>query len=156
MDYGVKAAITFGIAFFPYLGLYISIPAAYIMGMDTISALLWSILGYFAAVPFVDLFIEKLMKFSRFRALVERSQNSRISLYYRRHADWTLAFLGPIIGIWVAPLLGRLAGLRRSKLYLLLFIGAVVCALAIVGIMAAGWRIANEVVPGWLLDMLTE
>ena len=64
--------------------------------------------------------------------------------------------MGPIIGIWVAPLLGRLVGLRRRKIYLLLFIGAVVCALAIVGIMVAGLIIATELVPGWLLDMITE
>lgn len=156
MDYGVKAVITLGIAFFPYLGLYIAIPTASIMGMDIVSALLWSIFGYFAAVPFVDLCIEKLMKVRRFRALVERSQKSRISSYYRSHADWTLAFLGPVIGIWVAPLIGRLAGLKRRKIYLLLFIGAVLCALAIAGIMVAGLRAATEVLPGWLLDRLAE
>jgi len=116
----------------------------------------WSILGYFAAVPFVDLLIEQLTKINRFRNLMQRSQKSRIALYYRRHADWTLAFLGPLMGIWVAPLIGRLAGMKRSKIYLLLFIGAVLAALAIVGIMAVGWRIAIEAVPRWLLDMLPE
>jgi len=156
MGYGVKALITFSIAFFPYLGLYIAIPAAFVMGMDAVSALFWSVCGYFAAVPFVDLFIEKLMTFSRFRNLVEKSQKSRISLYYRSRADWTLAFLGPVIGIWVAPLIGRLAGLKRGKIYLLLFVGTLLCALAILGIMTAGVRVATELVPHWLLDMLRE
>ncbi len=156
MHYGVKVVITFGIAFFPYLGIYVAIPTAFVMGMDSISALVWSASGYYAAVPFVDLLVERLMKLSRFRSLVERSQRSRVSLYYKRHADWTPAFLGPVIGIWVAPLIGRLAGLRRSKIYLLLFVGAVLCALAVVGIMEAGMRVAPELVPGWLLDMLPE
>ncbi len=156
MHYGVKVAITSGIAFFPYLGIYVAIPTAYIMGMDTISALVWSASGYYAAVPFVDIFVEKLMKLSRFKNLVERSQRSRVSLYYSRHADWTLALLGPVIGIWVAPLIGRLAGLRRRKIYLLLFIGAVLCALAVVGIMEAGLRVVTDLVPGWLLDMIPD
>ena len=116
----------------------------------------WSIFGYFAALPFVDLFIEQLTKISRVRDLVERSQKSRIALYYRRHTDWTLAFWGPLIEIWVAPLIGSLAGMKRSKIYLLLSIGAALSALAIVGIMAAGLRIAIEATPCWPLYVLTE
>jgi len=75
----------------------------------------WSIFGYFAALPFVDLFIEQLTKISRFRNLVEGSQKSRIALHYRRHTDWTLAFLGPLIEIWVAHLIGSLAGMAMKE-----------------------------------------
>jgi len=46
--------------------------------------------------------------------------------------------------------------MKRSKIYLLLFIGTVLSAFAIVGIMAAGLISAIEAVPCWLLDMLTE
>lgn len=107
------------------------------------------LVGYYMAVPVVNRFIERFLIVNWFCKILEKGQRSRILLYYRKHAHWTLVFLGPLIGIWVGPFIARSMGLSRRQIYVLLFIGAVCFVCLITG--AAFLGLGNiKTIPVWL------
>ena len=64
-DYAAKAATAWFLGFFPFFEIYVAVPAAIAMGLDPVSAVIWTVLGNYLPVPLIVIFYRQLLNHQR-------------------------------------------------------------------------------------------
>lgn len=125
--------------FFPMLEIYIAIPATMLMGLDTISAILWAGLGNFLPVPLITFFYNVLSKFKRIKKWLDKLSNSKYKNRIENQGPLVVLLLTPIIGSWAAAVIANGIGMNKMKLFVssgasILIYGIIVAILAHFGV----------------------
>jgi Na+-translocating ferredoxin:NAD+ oxidoreductase RnfA subunit len=116
LDYFAKAASAWFLGFFPFLEIYLAVPAALAMGLDTLSAIVWPALGNYAPVPLIVFFYAQLRKLPRVGPWLERRASSRAKRLLDWHGVWFILLATPWIGVWAVAATVQALGMDRNKL----------------------------------------
>ncbi len=117
LDYVVRAATAWFLGFFPYFEIYVTVPAAIALRLDYFSAVFWSSLGNFAAVPVILIFYKQLMRINRLRNWLEkRTASERYRKNLDRYGVPFVLLMTPIVGVWVMAAMAKAAGMNEAKL----------------------------------------
>ena len=132
LAYIAKAATTWFIGFFPAFEIYVAVPAGLAMGLDPVSATVWSILGNFSVVPLMIFLHDRLMRIDRLRRWVEKRSTETWQARADRYGPWFVLIFTPILGVWITTVVAQAAGVRRGPLMTYAFISISIFAVAIV------------------------
>ncbi|MDQ3399149.1 MAG: small multi-drug export protein [Deinococcota bacterium] len=115
-DYLVRAASAWFMGFFPLLEIYLAVPAAIALGLDYVSAVVWSVLGNFSVVPLVIFFYGQLMRVEPLRRWLERRNTARWQRAMDRYGAWFVLLMTPLLGVWAMAAMAQAAGMSRVRL----------------------------------------
>ncbi|WP_017186244.1 small multi-drug export protein [Alkalibacillus haloalkaliphilus] len=102
--------------FFPLFEIYLAIPGAMTMGLDVVSAIIWSSLGNFIAIPLIVVFYNQLSKIKRLNKYFIKLSKSKFSHRISRNGFTFILFATPIIGAWAVAVIGKFVGMEKGKL----------------------------------------
>lgn len=117
-SYVLNSLTAFAVGFAPFLEIYLAVPAAMALGLDVVSAVLWSALGNFLPVPFVGVLYDRISPTSRFREWLDRRISERFRRLVDRHGSWFVLVITPLIGSWAVAVTGVAVGMNRRQLVL--------------------------------------
>lgn len=154
IEYIIKALTAWFLGFFPYFEIYLAVPAAVIMGLDSFSAIFWPVLGNYLAVPIIDLFFKQITKVRFIKKWFEKQEKSKRDSKFHKYIEKSgviaLLLLTPWIGIWFATLAAKTVGMTRRNIYLFTFISIFSYAVVILVLMKVGFNMVPENLPDWL------
>ena len=154
IEYIIKALTAWFLGFFPYFEIYLAVPAAVIMGLDSFSAIFWPVLGNYLAVPVIDLFFKQTTKVRFIKKWFEKQEKSKryskFHKYIEKSGVIALLLFTPWIGIWFATLAAKTVGMTRRNIYLFTFISIFSYAVVILVLMKVGFNMVPENLPDWL------
>lgn len=154
IEYIIKALTAWFLGFFPYFEIYLAVPAAVIMGLDSFSAIFWTVLGNYLAVPIIDLFFKQITKVRFIKKWFEKQEKSKRDSKFHKYIEKSgviaLLLLTPWIGIWFATLAAKTVGMTRRNIYLFTFISIFSYAVVILVLMKVGFNMVPENLPDWL------
>ncbi|ARK32583.1 small multi-drug export protein [Halalkalibacter krulwichiae] len=104
--------------FFPLFEIYIAIPSTIALGLDATSAIIWSCLGNFIAIPFVVFFYDSLSRIKKVRSYLGKLSRSKFSEKMRKGSFVFILVGTPIVGSWAVGAIGKVIGLEKRKLFL--------------------------------------
>ena len=111
-----KAATTWFIGFFPAFEIYVAVPAGLAMGLDPVSATVWSVVGNFSVVPLMIFLHDRLMRIDRLRMWIEKRSTDAWQARAERYGPWFVLIFTPILGVWIMTVVAQAAGVRRGPL----------------------------------------
>ena len=136
-----KILITFFTSMVPVIELRGALPAGVAMGLDPWVAFAVSVVGNMVPVPFIILFIRKILdwmkRFEKFRRLVEKIENKakkhedRIVKYEALGLFLLVAVPLPGTGAWTGSLVAALFDLRLKSAVPVIFAGVVTAGLVV-------------------------
>ena len=143
-EYG-EALITFIVAMVPVLELRAAIPLGVSMGLSHFTAMAVSVLGNMVPVPFIILFIRRILewlsqKSERLRSWVDRLEARAEGKWDKVHK---YEFFGlmllvaiplPGTGAWTGALIAALINMRLRNALLSIFLGVVAAGFLVTGI----------------------
>lgn len=138
LEYAAKAATAWFLGFFPFLEIYVAVPAAVAMGLDYVSAVVWPVLGNYAPVPLIVIFYRQLLKLRRVGPWLERLASPRARGHLDRHGPWVVLVATPWVGTWALAVTAVALGMDRRRLLLHSFISITVYAALLAGMIALG------------------
>lgn len=138
VEYIARAATAWFLGFFPFFEIYVAVPAAIALGLDYLSAVVWSVLGNFTPVLLIVFAYEQLMRANAVRAWLETRRSARFEGLINRYGTPFILLITPWIGVWVVAATARLLGMDRRALLLYSFISIALYAVAIAVAVAVG------------------
>ena len=132
LEYIIKALTALAMGFFPYLEIYVAVPAALAMGLDGFSAVFWSGLGNFFAVPLIVFFYSFLTRFPRLDRWLSRLYKNKHQNSIEKYGNFFIILMTPLVGIWVTAVIARFVGFPKVRLFLCSF-----CSIYIYGTLMA-------------------
>ncbi|MDQ0351907.1 putative membrane protein [Alkalibacillus filiformis] len=102
--------------FFPFLEIYLAIPAAMAMGLDVVSAILWSSFGNFLAIPIIVLFYDQLSKIKKINKYFIKLSQSKFSHRISKNGFTFILIATPVVGAWAVAVIGKFVGMEKGKL----------------------------------------
>jgi uncharacterized membrane protein len=133
LEYAAKAAAAWFLGFFPFAEIYVAVPAAVVMGLDPLSAVVWPVLGNWLPVPLILFAYEKVLRVPGLRRwLSPERRSARFERLVERHGNWLVLVITPWIGIWVVAATARVAGMKPGPLLAYSFLSVLVYAVVIV------------------------
>ncbi|GEN46170.1 small multi-drug export protein [Alkalibacillus haloalkaliphilus] len=102
--------------FFPLFEIYLAIPGAMAMGLDVVSAIIWSSFGNFIAIPFIVVFYDQLSKIKRLNKYFIKLSQSKFSDRVSRNGFTFILIATPIVGAWAVAVIGKFVGMEKGKL----------------------------------------
>lgn len=146
LDYVAKAASAFFLGFFPFLEIYLAVPAAIAMGLDPVSAIVWPALGNYLPVPLIVFFYARLRELPRVGPWLERRAGSRAKRLLDRYGAWFILLATPWIGVWAVAATVQALGMDRNKLLVYSLVSIVLYAVALALLIQLGvdWLRAEE------------
>ncbi|WP_027963621.1 small multi-drug export protein [Halalkalibacillus halophilus] len=138
-EYIYLTAIAWFLGFFPLTEIYIAIPTSMIMGLDSVSAVIWASIGNFLPIPLIVYFYDSLMKWEPLGVWMRKLSNNRYREKIEQNGFIMILLLTPIIGGWAVGVIGRAIGLTKYKLFLssavsIFFYGIIIAFLTSYGI----------------------
>lgn len=115
-DYLRRAASAWFMGFFPLFEIYLAVPAAIALGLDYVSAVVWSVLGNFSAVPLIVFFHGQLMRIESLRRWLEQRRSPRWQRAMDRYGAWFVLLMTPVLGVWAMAAMAQAAGMKRARL----------------------------------------
>ncbi len=131
LDYFAKAASAWFLGFFPFFEIYVAVPAAIAMGLDTVSAIVWPAFGNYLPVPLIVFFYARLRKLPRVGPWLERRASSRAKRLLDRYGAWLILLATPWIGVWAVAATVQALGMDRNKLLVYSLVSIVLYAVAL-------------------------
>ncbi len=99
-------------------------PAAVAMGLDYISAVVWSTLGNFSSIPliiFLHQHLERVSWLGRYLERLREKSRGRLGQLVDRYGPWCLLVGLPLVGAWVTAVAARTLDLRPSQIMVFSF-----------------------------------
>ncbi|MEX2672373.1 MAG: small multi-drug export protein [Phycisphaeraceae bacterium] len=115
-EYITKAATAWFLGFFPFLEIYVAIPASIALGLDYVSVVFWCVLGNYMPVPMIVAFHSRLRRVPRIGPWLDRLATGRGRRILHRHGPMFVLFATPWIGIWAVAAAAQTLGMHRGKL----------------------------------------
>lgn len=122
LEYISKALATWLVGFAPQLEVYLAVPAGVAMGLDYVSAVVWSVLGNFTAVPTTIIFFDQIRRFAPLRRLIDRRYSEKNQQRLNRYGPWFVLAATPLVGIWVVAVMARVANMNPRTLLISSFL----------------------------------
>jgi len=115
-EYLALSATAFIMGFVPIFEIYLAIPITMALGLDGASAVLWSCIGNFLAIPFVIVFYDALNRWERLGRYLQRIADSKWSRKMRQNGCLFILIATPIIGSWAVGVVGKVIGMQKTRL----------------------------------------
>jgi len=115
-EYLARSATAFIMGFVPIFEIYLAIPITMALGLDGVSAVVWSCLGNFLAIPFVIVFYDRLNRWEWWSRYLQKIADSKWSRKMRQNGSLFILIATPIIGSWAVGVVGKVIGMGKTKL----------------------------------------
>jgi uncharacterized membrane protein len=116
LDYAARAASAWFLGFFPFFEIYVAVPAAFALGLDPVSAVVWPVLGNVTPVLVIVFGYEWLLRSERVRRWLETRRSRRLERWVDRYGPPFVVLVTPWIGVWAVAVTARALGMRRAPL----------------------------------------
>ncbi|MCP1662514.1 MAG: hypothetical protein D5R99_04065 [Methanocalculus sp. MSAO_Arc1] len=110
------SATAFLMGFLPVFEIYLAIPVTMALGLDGFSAVLWSCIGNFLAIPFVIVFYDALNSREWWSRYLMKLTSSKWSVRMKQHGCLFILIATPLIGSWAVGVLGKVIGMEKPGL----------------------------------------
>jgi uncharacterized membrane protein len=100
LDYAWKAATVWTVGFVPLTELYIAVPTGMALGLDPVSAVLWTVLGNYAPVLLIHWAYERLRRMPQLAAWFDRLASRRWRERIETGGPLAIILLTPLAGVW--------------------------------------------------------
>lgn len=137
-SYLANAAAAFTVGFLPFLEIYLAVPAAIALGLDYVSAVIWSSLGNFLPAPIILLAHERLRRIPRVETWLEARRSARLRRLVDRYGNWFVLLVTPLIGSWAVAVTGVALSLDKRQLIIYSAVSIAVYATLIAAAIAFG------------------
>ena len=137
-EYIIKAAGVWFTGFFPLAEIYVAIPAAVAVGLDSFSVVFWSVFGNFTPIVLIVAFYERLMQYERPRQWLSRFSSERFKAQIDRYGTWFVLLITPWTSVWVMAVTAKALRMDSRRLLLFAFISVTVYAIGITMLITAG------------------
>ncbi len=117
--------------FFPLLEIVAAVPLALAAGLDTLSAVFWTVFGNFTPILLIDLFYVQMRRYERAKRWLDGLVSEKAQARINRYGVWFILAATPIIGVWAMGVAGKLLRVERSKLFTATFASILVYALVL-------------------------
>jgi uncharacterized membrane protein len=131
VDYAARAATAWFLGFFPFFEIYVAIPAAFALGLDPVSAVLWPVLGNVAPIILIAFAHEQLKRIERVRRWLQGRRSERFETWINRYGAPFVLLVTPWIGVWAVAATARALGMNRATLMLYTSVSITVYAIVI-------------------------
>ncbi len=133
IEYIAKVIGVWFIGFFPYFEVYIAVPAAIAMNLDYFSAVIWSTLGNFTAIPLV-IYLHRQLEEVRWiggwlKKLRQRSLG-RLDYFVENYGHLFVLLGTPVAGAWTIAAIARVLDIPPRRLMVYSFISILLYAIA--------------------------
>jgi uncharacterized membrane protein len=98
--YLTKALSVWFIGFFPFLEIYVAVPASMAMGLGVISTIVWSVTGNCAPIILVNFGYDRLNRIERIRRWFDWLVSERTERWVNRYGNWFVLIITPWVGVW--------------------------------------------------------
>lgn len=116
LDYAARAASAWFLGFFPFFEIYVAVPAAFGLGLDPVSAVVWPVLGNVTPVFLIVFGYEQLMRIERARRWLSGRRSERFARWIERFGAPFVLLVTPWIGVWAVAATAQALGMRRAPL----------------------------------------
>lgn len=116
LEYALRAATAWFLGFFPFFEIYVAVPAAFALGLDPVSAVVWPVLGNVAPVFLIVFGYERLMRIERLRHWLAARRSARFERWIDRYGPPFVLLATPWIGVWAVAATAQALGMRRATL----------------------------------------
>ncbi len=140
-SFGMKILLTFLVSMVPVIELRGALPIGVGFGLDPVLALVVSILGNMVPVPFIILFIRKILdwmkRFDKFRLIAEKLEakakkhEGKIQKYEALGLFFLVAIPLPGTGAWTGSLVAALFDIRLKTAVPIIFAGVVTAGIVV-------------------------
>lgn len=131
VDYAARAATAWFLWFFPFFEIYVAIPAAFALGLDPVSAVVWPVLGNVAPILLIAFAYEQLMRIERVRRWLQGRRSERFEAWINHYGAPFVLLVTPWIGVWAVAATARALGMNRANLMLYSSVSITVYAIVI-------------------------
>ncbi|USR90906.1 small multi-drug export protein [Phormidium yuhuli AB48] len=138
IDYIEKVATAWFVGFFPLAEIYIAVPLAMALGLDSLSSVLWPVFGNFSPVLLIEFLYEQLLRFPRIRRLFKRLRSERVIRYLDRWGGWFVFIMTPWTGVWAMAITLKFLGMKRRPLLVTTFISILIYAVLLLVLVDVG------------------
>jgi uncharacterized membrane protein len=143
-DYSARAASAWFLGFFPFFEIYVAVPAAFGLGLDPVSAVVWPVLGNVTPVFLIVLGYERLMRIERVRRWLDGRRSARFERWIDRYGAPFVLLVTPWIGVWAVAATAQALGMRRAILMSFSIVSITVYAIVIAAGLAFGFGMAGR------------
>lgn len=143
MDYLGKAATAWFLGFFPFFEIYVAVPAAIALGLDYVSAVVWSVLGNFTPVLLIVFAYNQLLRIGRVKRWLEGRSSARFERLVNRYGAPFILLITPWIGVWLVAATARALGMARRPLLIYSFVSIALYATVIAAGIGFGLEVAS-------------
>lgn len=98
--YLTKALTVWLIGFFPFLEIYVAVPAGMAMGLGILSTVVWSVFGNCAPIVFINVSYDQLIRIERIRRCFDWLVSERTERWINRYGGWFVLVITPWVGVW--------------------------------------------------------
>lgn len=144
LDYAARAASAWFLGFFPFFEIYVAVPAAFGLGLDPLSAVVWPVLGNVTPVFLIVFGYEQLMRIERVRRWLEGRRSARFEGWIDRYGAPFVLLATPWIGVWAVAATAQALGMQRGILVGFSVVSISVYAIAIAAALAFGFGLAGR------------
>jgi uncharacterized membrane protein len=137
-DYMLKAGSAWFAGFFPLAEIYVAIPFAMSIGLDTASAVLWAVLGNITPIVLMSLLYDRLARVAWLRERLRRMVSERFAQAVNRYGTGIILLITPWIGVWIVAVTARVMGMRHSRLIAAASLSVVLYAVALALMLQTG------------------
>lgn len=139
LAYAWKAATVWFVAFVPIFELYIAVPTGIALGLDPVSAVIWTVAGNWPPALLVHWGYERLRQVGRVGRWFEQLATGRWRRSLEAGGPLWILLLTPLAGIWAMAVTAKVAGLRARMFLLWSFVSVfgfsvVTAALVVAGV----------------------
>jgi len=133
--YITKALTVWFIGFFPFLEIYVAVPASMAMGLGLGSTIFWSVTGNCAPIILINVGYDRLVRYPRIKHWFDWLVSERTERWVNRYGGWFVLIITPWVGVWAMAVTMRALRMcsRRFLVYasLSILIYAVILAVLI-------------------------
>jgi len=116
VDYAARAASAWFLGFFPFFEIYVAVPAAFALGLDPVSAVVWPVLGNVTPVFLIVFGYEQLLRVERLRGWLQGRRSARFERWIERYGAPFVLLVTPWIGVWAVAATAQALGMQRATL----------------------------------------
>ncbi len=143
MDYLGAAAAAWFLGFFPLTEAAIAVPAALASGLDTFSAIFWTVLGNLTPVLLIHYGYEGLMRIGRLRNWMDRLVSEKSKARFDKWGVWFILVFTPWIGVWAMGVTAKALQIDSRRFIAFAFISVTIYAVVLTFILQAAASLVN-------------
>lgn len=137
-EYWLKALGAWFLGFFPLAEIIIAVPASMATGLDSVSVLVWTVLGNFTPVVLIVFFYDMLVRNERIAAWFDRLLSEKARGRINQYGIWFVLVATPWVGVWAMSVTVKCLGMDSKRYMIAVFVSIVVYAVGILVLIRAG------------------